>query len=246
MRLTERVYLVGSGDFGFSMSNEFDCHVYLLDGGEELALVDAGVGLEPERILDNIITDRLDPGKIKYILLTHAHADHCGGAAVLKDRLGARVALHTEEVAFLEDGDEENTGLKVARADGWYTRDYRLEPCPVDIKIQDGQQITIGDLSVQTIHFPGHSRGSVCYVVSIGRSKCIFSGDTVFQNGEIALLNCVGSSLEQYRLNVGKLAHLDIDVLLPGHLLFALNKGQRHLDMAIENLKALAPPKNIL
>ena len=44
MQLTEFVHLVGSGQSGFSLTDPLDCHVYLLDGGSELALIDTGVG----------------------------------------------------------------------------------------------------------------------------------------------------------------------------------------------------------
>ena len=47
VRITRDVYMVGSGQLG--LSNALDCHVYLLDGGEALALIDAGGGRKPER-----------------------------------------------------------------------------------------------------------------------------------------------------------------------------------------------------
>src|SRR5215204_6523169 len=78
MRLTRDVALVGGGDSGFNISAPLDCHVYLLDGGEELALVDAGVGHRTGntgQILDNIRADGYDPTNISRLLLTHYHAD---------------------------------------------------------------------------------------------------------------------------------------------------------------------------
>jgi hydroxyacylglutathione hydrolase len=53
MRLTPEVHLVGSGDSGFGLTDPFDCHVYLLDGGSEAALVDAGIGTGVDEILAN-------------------------------------------------------------------------------------------------------------------------------------------------------------------------------------------------
>ena len=52
MRLTEDIYLVGSAEFG--LSNAYDCHVYLLDGGEEATLIDCGVGYDTGQIIRNI------------------------------------------------------------------------------------------------------------------------------------------------------------------------------------------------
>ena len=244
MKLTERVFLVGSGRFGFSISSEFDCHVYLIDGGSELALIDAGVGLEVERILANVSAEGFDPLDIGKVLLTHVHSDHAGGAAALKERTNAAVAIHEAEAQLLESGDEDAIGLPIAREDGYYPDDYHMAPCRPDTVLSDGQEVSVGDLSISVVHFPGHSKGAVCYGVSVGGTKHLFSGDTVFLNGEIGLLNCVGSSLEDYRANVGKLTGLGIDVLLPGHLSVVLSRGQRHLDMAVENLRRLMPPPN--
>ncbi|RLI23150.1 hypothetical protein DRO57_09100, partial [Candidatus Bathyarchaeota archaeon] len=52
MKIFSRIYMVGSGEFG--LSNEMDCHVYLVDCGRELTLVDTGVGLETDMMLRNI------------------------------------------------------------------------------------------------------------------------------------------------------------------------------------------------
>ena len=91
MRLTPRVHLVGSGATGADLSNSYDCHVYLVDGGGPLALIDAGVGLEPELILANVRAAGFDPAAIETIALTHAHADHGGGAGPLHELTGTEV-----------------------------------------------------------------------------------------------------------------------------------------------------------
>ena len=88
MQLTEHVHLVGSGQNGFSLTHPLDCHVYLLDGGAELALIDTGVGRDVPAILAQIRAAGFAPGDIGTIFITHLHLDHAGGAA---DRLGRRV-----------------------------------------------------------------------------------------------------------------------------------------------------------
>ena len=94
MKLMDSVYMVGSGTAGFSMTNAFDCTVYLVDGKDELALIDAGVGVQPERIIKQIERDGFAPAQIGKILLTHGHGDHAGGAYALSkacDGTGGRV-----------------------------------------------------------------------------------------------------------------------------------------------------------
>ena len=247
MKVTDEVYIVGSGNSGLGISNGYDCHVYLVDGGSELALIDSGVGLDTHRILENIAREGLSIERVSRILLTHAHADHSGGSAKLKAKTGARVALSVEEADFLSRGNEEELGLAFARRTGWYPPDYHLEPCPVDVALEDGQTVVIGDLELTAISTPGHSRGSVCYLMKGKDGKrCLFSGDTVFLQGYISLLNAPGSSVQSYREGIRKLAHLDINSLFPGHLGFCLDGGQGHIDKAIAAFEDLRIPKCIL
>jgi len=64
VKLTDDVYLVGGGDYGFNLTHRLDCHVYLIDGGDELALVDAGFGPGTDRILERVAADGLEVDRI--------------------------------------------------------------------------------------------------------------------------------------------------------------------------------------
>src|SRR5687768_12225072 len=89
VRLTPDIALVGSGAFGFDLTSPGDCHVYLIDGGDELALVDAGCGGaigDTELILRTARADGFDLDKVSRLLLTHYHFDHMGGAAEMREK----------------------------------------------------------------------------------------------------------------------------------------------------------------
>lgn len=245
MKLTEEVYIVGSGGNGLGISNQYDCHVYLINGGAELALIDAGVGMDVQQILDNVVAEGFSIDDISRVLLTHAHADHSGGCAALKFALGVPVIVSSEEADFLRRADEAELGLAFARSAGWYPSEYRLLPCQVDIELEDGQGITVGDLRLTAIKTPGHSRGSVCYVMEGKEATYLFTGDTVFLRGLISLLNAPGSSVQDYCQSIKKLAALGVDALLPGHLGFCLGGGQKHVDQAVEAFEDLSVPKCI-
>ena len=62
MKVTEHIYIIGSGNMG--MSQKFDGNIYLLDLEEELVMIDSGVGLESERIVNNIKNDNLDTNNL--------------------------------------------------------------------------------------------------------------------------------------------------------------------------------------
>ena len=245
MKLTEEVYVVAGGMNGLGISNEYDCHVYLIDGGEELALIDAGVGMGVQRILDNVAAAGHKVNNVSRVLLTHAHADHAGGCAELKSTLGISVVVSLEEADFLRRADEKELGLAFARSAGWYPPEYRFQPCQVDVELEDGQKIRVGNLQVTAIKTPGHSGGSVCYVMEGKESTYLFTGDTVFLRGLISLLNAPGASVQDYCQSVKKLAGLGVDALLPGHLGFCLGGGQEHIDKAIEAFEGLPVPRSL-
>ena len=138
MKITDEVYAVGGGRNGLGISDGHDCNVYLIDGGGELALIDAGCGCNVEPILDNIRALDFDPLRVGRLLLTHAHADHCGGAAEIHESLSLEVAVSAKEAEALEQGDEAAVSLDRARAEGIYPADFRLKPCPVAQRLSHG------------------------------------------------------------------------------------------------------------
>ena len=89
MQLSESVYIVAGGDHGLGISEAYDSTVYLLDVGSELALIDAGCGIDPGPTVENIERHGYDPAGITHILLTHCHADHAGAAGFWRERTGA-------------------------------------------------------------------------------------------------------------------------------------------------------------
>jgi hydroxyacylglutathione hydrolase len=247
LKLTERVYVVGSGRLGLSLTSDYDCHIYLLDGGEEAALVDAGVGMSTQEIFENIAADGFDAQRIRHLLLTHGHADHAGGTAVVRRRLpGLRVYAHPVTARRVREADERGIGLDAAKRAGNYPEHYVFEPAQVEEEIVDGQVVTIGDLSLRALETPGHCAGHHAFVLDCHGVRVLFSGDLVFFGGHILLQNTSDCDLQAYIRSLKRLQGMDVDVLLPGHLSFALTKGQRHIDAALEILnRGAIPPQAI-
>jgi len=244
--LTQRISVVGGGASGLGISHSLDPNVYLLSGGEELALVDAGAGPGEDRILENVGSLGYEPGRIRHIFLTHAHADHAGGAASLAERLGARVYLSELEREALENADEEALGLSIARRNGYYPEDYRLRPCKVNVTLRGDERLRCGDLDLAVIPTPGHSAGSVCFLVDTEEGAALFAGDTVFAGGRISLIVAPGSDLLAMQESVTHLGGLNVTSLLPGHGIFPLEGGQEHIDQAIQAFSTMLPPRSIL
>lgn len=118
MKLTNEIHVVGGGWSGFGILGRLDCHVYLINGGTELALVDPGLGLPSDfdLVLENIRRDGLDPRQIRKILITHYHADHVGAAREAYDRLDAEVIASAFAAPAIRAADEHAVSLDVAKA----------------------------------------------------------------------------------------------------------------------------------
>ncbi len=248
MRLAERVYLVGSGDFGVSLTDAFDCHVYLLDGGSESALIDAGGGCNSRAILDCVEADGIPLDRIRYLILTHGHGDHAAGAAKLRDSLNLEVLAARDIADSLRQGDTGADGIALdqAKEAGLYPPDFAFPACPVDGELEGGDRIQVGDCDLQVVGTPGHALGHLSYLTEAGGKQVFFGGDAVFFGGRIALLNLPDCDLQAYVHTIERLSRLSVDLFLPGHECFSLANGQRHLDAAAEALKALVLPPNLL
>jgi glyoxylase-like metal-dependent hydrolase (beta-lactamase superfamily II) len=246
MKLTNDVYLVGGGDYGFNLTHRLDCHTYLIDAGGELALIDAGFGPGTEQILGLIRDDGLDPADISTIVVTHYHADHVGGAAALKRATGARVLAGTEAAPYIRVADADQIGLNWAKQFGFYPADYEWEPCDVDDEFGDGSRVKLGDFELELIATPGHCMGHYC-VRMVGRDRTyMFTSDCVFWGGAIILQNVKDSNLQEYAASCNKIAQLEWDALLPGHHLISLRNGHRHAETAANEFNRIGLPKDLL
>lgn len=249
MRITDEVYLVGGGaNICFGLSDDPDCHVYLIDGGDELALIDCGMadGDSLERILANVRAEGLDPAKIGKIVVTHYHMDHAGGAARFRDRLGAEVIAPEGAAHALRTGDERAVALDVAKAAGFYVQDYRFEPVEVAREVREGERIRVGGLELAVFETPGHCDGHASYLLHGKERRYLFAGDAVFSGGRVVLQNIHDCSIQKSAASITKLAGLDFDALLPGHAAICLNDGKRHVDLAFQACRSLFVPKNLV
>ena len=105
MRLTQRVSLVGSGEQSLATTDPTDSQVYLVRTATGAICVDAGSGGSVDAILKACREDGVDPSSIGWLFLTHAHADHAGGAAAWQERLPEiKVAIAAETADWIGPG----------------------------------------------------------------------------------------------------------------------------------------------
>jgi len=247
VRLAERVYLVGSGTQGFDLTDPYDCHVYLIDGGGELALIDVGAGIGAAAIIENVKRDGFDPARIRHVILTHGHGDHAGGAARMRGMLGEPSVYASGGIAdALRRADEKAISLEAAKLAGIYPMDYRMEPCSIDHELEEGATISVGDVVLSVLDTPGHSDGHVSLLMEDSGRRMLFAGDVIFFGGKVLLQNIHDCRLDALINSLRKLRQLDVTSLLPGHLTLSLKDGQRHIERANQVLDRLLIPEGIL
>lgn len=247
MQLTDRIHVVGSGTMGFDLTDPYDCHIFLVDGGSELAVVDVGSGMGVPAVLENIRNKGVELDRVRHVVLTHAHVDHAGGAAKMRAGLPNPTVYVSRVVADLvRTGDEKGVSLDVAKKAGFYPEDYTLEPCEVDAELVEGDEIVVGDLRLQVLDTPGHCDGHVSLALDHGGTRTLFAGDVVFFGGTILLQNIHDCRLDAQIDSLRKLRTLDVTGLLPGHLTVSLRDGQRHIERANEALDRLLIPNQMV
>ena len=229
MQLTSNIYLCGSGALGLSPKG--DCHTYAIRGGEDIALVDCGMSRDPQAIVANLERDGLDPSRVKYILLTHAHPDHVGGCEYFREHYQTKILCSAYEAEVLSTGpvayfhlDGDDPALKM----------WKDMPALVpDAILGDHEAVCLDSVRILANLTPGHTKGSLCYEVDIGGEIGLFTGDTVFYNGFISILSPPFSYYDGYRDALLSLRDKKADGLYPSHLMWTTRGGQQHIDMAI-------------
>lgn len=244
MKISDELYIVASGSAGFGITNRFDCTVFLVKSDTGFILIDAGSGLEEEKIIKNIIKMGFSLKECRGILITHAHADHIGGIKSLAKIGKAPVYAWKESAHYIENGQIEKISLPVAIEAGLYPKGYSIEKYEVNSIEEDGGKIEIDGLSIETIHTPGHCSGHCSYLLDTEFGRTLFSGDCIFLGGKISLQNIWDCNLQKYEKSIKKLAKYRIDALIPSHFGFVLSDGKEHVLAALDTLNKLGIPEN--
>jgi len=188
--------------------------------GGECVLVDAPP--EPRVILHRLRESGL---RLVALLTTHGHVDHVGGIGEvvahahdgMADAAAAPVPVH------LHDGDRhmllDPVGTGGTLAQMLDMENLRIPPPELVFGLDDGQQVSGAGMTFTALHTPGHTQGSVCFLLRMeGQAPMLFSGDHLFA-GSIGRTDLPGGSYEQLMASMAEkiLPLTDEVVVFPGH-----------------------------
>lgn len=193
---------------------------YVVETSDGLALIDTGLDDDAGALKGEIQKLGLDWKRLRAIFLTHVHGDHCGGAERLRAETGARIYAGQNDVPFITAG-----GPREAFFSTFRMPDHSPHPTHVDVPLQGGESISVGDATFKILDTPGHTSGSVCYLMERNGLRVLFSGDVIFRLGDKPLGTYSAYMAPRYRGNareylssLGELRKLPApDLVLPGH-----------------------------
>lgn len=217
MRLTDDVYVLSGGWFS---AGEYAAQgaVYAVRAKEGMILIDCGL---PKLGL-NVMQETLDyyriTDKITHVIVTHAHADHCGNAKLLQER-GAKIIVGKPDLQCCLDGGF-NMFRDTCFEEGFYQRFPAFTP---DVLVEEDTEMELNGVSFKLIMIPGHTPGSMAVLLKFEGKVMMFTGDSIYPMGELCEKVSIGwhgdpnYNKTAFVKSMLKLVKYDTDMVLPGH-----------------------------
>jgi glyoxylase-like metal-dependent hydrolase (beta-lactamase superfamily II) len=238
------------------------CTAYLVVD-EKSALIEAGCPVQASEIVNAVEKLGYDAKELSYIIPTHVHGDHAGGAGILAQRMPqAYVVAQPQAANILADPSMTERlmqGFKHIFGDDAEER-FGIMPSILQEKfilVEDGESIPLGGRELKVIHTPGHDPYHLCFLDT--KSKGLFCGDALgayFSEIEVIFTCPVpGSDPFVFLQSVEKLQELKPELLFFSHgcatrdsdkiIQSGLNEARQCLDAAFEALKAGEDQKEV-
>ena len=146
---------------------------YVVETSEGLILVDSGLESEATHLKQQMAKVGLDWRGLR-ILLTHVHGDHCGGAEHLRAATGAKVYAGRGDAPILRTGEPREAFFST-----YYMPNNTPHSTTVDVELKGDEAIVVGDVRLRALATPGHTPGSICYLMERANLRVLFAGDVI-------------------------------------------------------------------
>jgi hydroxyacylglutathione hydrolase len=168
-------------------------NVYLVNGSERAIFIDTGFGKDEEIAAFTEAWSRQGKPAVSNIFLTHRHHDHTSGASKLKNVVGGKITSSQVEKEFI---------------------DPHLTGHTVEQTIADGEVLDLGGVTLEFIHTPGHTMGSMC--VYYREQGVLFTGDMILGSSTTVISPGEGD-MKCYIESMRKLKPYTPRLIAPGH-----------------------------
>ena len=197
-------------EMNYQAGRRLGVNVYLIDGGSEFILIDIGSDDTVEEIVELIRQMDFKLSSCRMIIATHADVDHIQGLARAKELLKTKAAAHPLSVGPIESADEIVTYATIKAQN----IAYPLDPCKIDLKLNEGDVIKVGRLKLQVWHTPGHTEGQLAFKMG----NLLFSGDNIYKDSCVGVIDAHhGSNIPEFIASLKRIQRDDAEFLLPSH-----------------------------
>jgi glyoxylase-like metal-dependent hydrolase (beta-lactamase superfamily II) len=217
-------------EMNYQARRRLGCCVYLVHDKDEWMLIDIGYEDTARDIIDLIREMDFPLAKCKYLIATHADADHVQGMKTAKDLLPSAVtAGHPLAATALAEGDRILTYAEIP-AQGISIEMPRFQ---LDKTIDEGDHLQVGDLQLEVWCTPGHTQSQLAFRLG----DLLFSGDNIFRDGCVGNIDAHhGSDNAHFIVSLERNRDSDLKWLLPSHGP-AFRKENRLLQETIDRLE---------
>ena len=198
-------------ELNFQARRRLGCCVYLIHSGSEWMLLDIGYQDTVDELVDMIRQMDFPLANCRYLVATHADADHVQGLQRAKELLpGSKLVAHTAAKKILESGDRIASFAEIPAQD----ISIEMPEFSIDRTIREGDVLELGSLKLEVWDTPGHAVGQLSFRLG----KLLFSGDNIFRDGCVGSIDAHhGSDLPSFIDSLKRIQSSSVEWLLPSH-----------------------------
>ena len=194
---------------------------YLVKTADNCMLIDTGIASKRVFLEKKLKELGCQPGNLKLIILTHGDIDHVGNANYLREKYGAKIAMHAADAGMVERGDMSvNRKTKPDKMSltfkvlgsvvGLFVKPGKVDGFKPDLTIDESFNLRDYGFNAEIIHLPGHSKGSIGVLTNEGT---LFCGDFVYNMLGFNMID----NLSDHNASIERLKKLNIRTIYPGH-----------------------------
>jgi len=209
--LTRRELFPNVIELNFQARRRFGCCVYLVFHESDWLLIDIGYEDTVEEIVDMIRQLDFPLANCRYLIATHADADHVQGLQRAAELLpGSLTVAHPEAKTILEGGDRIASFAEIP-AQGI---SIEMPSFTITKTVSEGDTLQLGDAELQVWDTPGHATGQLSFQMG----NLLFSGDNIFRDGCVGGIDAHhGSDIPAFIESLSRIRDSDVEWLLPSH-----------------------------